>query len=129
MKGRVGGGGRGGEGTASTTIDVLLPLNVHIKRIQAQWLPQPSCSQNVCDSTFLFIKSGELLICMEKKITYKVKQVFRASLSEIFSSGDISNTPVSLFSHDKFRIAITMIRGCKFDLTANTFGKSNTKGT
>ena len=44
-----------------------------------------------------------------------------------FSSGDMFNTPVSLFSHDKFRIAITMIRGCKFDLIANTFRKPNTK--
>ena len=126
MKGRV----EGGEGTASTTTYVPLPLNVHIKRIQAIWLPQPSCSQNVCDSAFLSIKSGEVLICMEKKkIIRKVKQVCRASLSENFSSGDMFHTPVSLFSHDKFRIAITMIRGCKFDLIANTFGKPNTKGT
>ena len=128
MKKRVRKGEGGEGGTASTTIDVLLPLNVHIKRIQAIWLPQPSCSQNVCDSTFLSIKSGEVLICMEK-ITCKVKQVCIASLSENFSSGDMFNTPVSLFSHDKFRIAITMIRGCKFDLIANTFGKPNTKGT
>ena len=32
-----------------------------------------------------------------------------------FSSGDMFNTPASLFSHDKFRIAITMRVQVRFD--------------
>ena len=74
-----------------------------------------------------FPKNLKKCLFVLKKITWKVKQVCSASLSNYCFSETLSNART--FSQDKVGITMTVIRGRKLGLIEHTFRKPNTSGT